>query len=75
MWRAVPPDHIRRQRGLVMEEDRQLLVPIGVEHQATLLHEHTRVAAAWPERVSTDVTFHTTLLAMRNPAPGACMAG
>jgi hypothetical protein len=52
LTRLVGADHISRQRPHIVQQDGRLLVEVGVEEDAPLLHENAAVMFPGSERIA-----------------------
>ena len=54
-------EQIGGQRAQVVQQDRRLLVPVGIELHPSLLHEHAAEVPGRIERVAREIAFHDVL--------------
>jgi hypothetical protein len=52
-------DQVGRELAQLAQQDRTLLVPVGVERNAPLLHQHGAEALGRVERLPREVCFHS----------------
>jgi hypothetical protein len=61
-WPAGPAagaDQVGRELAQLAQQDRTLLVPVGVERNAPLLHQHGAESLGRVERLARKVRFHS----------------